>query len=93
MTWIETAIAYLYPTVLLEGKPWRAMWEEKDRATFTLICRFFFPIAGGLYVGHYFFYDRLLGLEPVERWFTFRMSVAGISFLAFAFYLSPLANL
>jgi class 3 adenylate cyclase len=92
MKWIETAITYLYPTILLEGKPWRAMWEEKERATFILICRFFFPIAGVLYAGHYYFYDQALGLQPTEKWFAFRMSVAALSFLTFAFYASPLAS-
>lgn len=68
------------------------MWEEKERATFTLICRFFFPIAGLLYVGHFYFYDLAMGLEPTQKWFTFRMSVAALSFLTFAFYASPLAS-
>lgn len=92
MKWIETAISYLFPAVLLEGKPWRAMWEEKERSTFVLIARFFFPIAGSLYVGHYFFYDVPMGLEPLDRWFTFRMSVAALSFGAFIFYTSPLSR-
>ena len=92
MKWIETTISYLFPTVLLEGKPWRSLWEEKERNTFVLIARFFFPIAGGLYVGHYFFYDVPMDLQPIERWFQFRMSVATLSFATFAYYTSPLCK-
>ncbi|MEQ8858639.1 MAG: adenylate/guanylate cyclase domain-containing protein [Pseudomonadales bacterium] len=91
MKWLEALVVYLFPTILLEGKPWKAMWEDKERDAFVRVCRFFFFGAGCLYVGHYFFYDRALGLEPLQDWFTFRMTAAGASFAAFAFYLTPLA--
>lgn len=92
MKWIETAITYLFPTILLEGKPWRSMWEEQERETFTFICKIFFLIASILYIGHYFFYDKLMGLEPIETWFAFRMSAAGISFATFIFYASSFSK-
>ena len=93
MKWIDTAITYLFPTILLEGKPWRSMWEEKERDIFILIARYFFLLVGVGYVGHYFFYDKIMDLQPIEKWFTFRMSVAALSFATFLFYLSPLSKL
>ncbi|MCZ6642418.1 MAG: adenylate/guanylate cyclase domain-containing protein [Gammaproteobacteria bacterium] len=92
MKWIETTIAYLFPAILLEGKPWRSMWEEKERNTFTLVCRYLFFLAGIGYVGHYFFYDKIMDLQPIEKWFTFRMTAAALSFATFLFYFTPLAR-
>ena len=92
MTWIETTITYLFPTILLEGKPWRSMWEEKERASFVLISRYLFFLAGIGYVGHYFFYDKLMDLQPIDKWFAFRMGAAGISFATLIYYFSPLAK-
>lgn len=67
------------------------MWEEKEREAFTRIARFFFFMAAALYVGHYFFYDRVMDLQPLSHWLLFRTSVAATSLLAFFYYLSPLA--
>ncbi|MDH3644091.1 MAG: hypothetical protein OES38_18445, partial [Gammaproteobacteria bacterium] len=92
MKWIETTITYLFPTILLEGKPWRSMWEEKERDTFVLICRYFFFLAGAGYAGHYFFYDKIMNLQPIEKWFAFRMGAAALSFATFFFYLTPLTK-
>lgn len=92
MKWLESLVVYFFPKLLLEGKPWKAMWEEKEHEAFVRICRFFFFAAGCLYVGHYFFYDRAMGLEPLDQWLKFRMTAAGSSFAAFLFYLSPLAH-
>jgi class 3 adenylate cyclase len=92
MKWIEATITYLFPSIMLEGKPWRSMWEEKERNTFNLVCRYFFLVAAILYLGHYYFYDKPMGLAPIEQWRTFRFGTAGLSFLAFVFYMSPLAN-
>lgn len=92
MKWVETAITYLFPAVLLDGKPWRQMWEDKEREVFTNICRYLFVFAGIVYFGHYFFYDKQMGLQPIEKWFAFRMVVTATSFCAAAFYISPLSK-
>jgi class 3 adenylate cyclase len=92
MKWIESLVIYCFPRLLLEGKPWKAMWEEKEHDTFVRISRFFFLAAALLYVGHYFFYDRVMQLEPLDDWFTYRMSVASMSFATFLFYLTRLSN-
>ena len=67
------------------------MWEEKEREIFTLICRYFFFFAGFVYLGHYFFYDKAMGLDE-ERWVAFRMLVIVTAFVAFLFYTSPLSR-
>jgi class 3 adenylate cyclase len=92
MKWVESLIVYFVPTLLLEGKPWKRMWEEKEREAFAKVARFLFSAAAGLYLGHYFFYDRVMDLQPLERWFWFRISAALVSLLAFLFYISPLAE-
>lgn len=92
MKWIESAITYLFPTILLEGKAWRGMWEDKEREVFVLICKIFFSFCGIGYIGHYFFYDKVMGLEPLEKWFAFRMIVGGLCIATTAYYFSPLAR-
>lgn len=92
MKWIESVIVYLFPAILLEGKPWRMMWEEKEREVFLLICRTTFLFCGVAYIGHYFFYDKVIGLQPLEKWFAFRMIVGGSCLLAAAFYFTPLTT-
>jgi len=69
------------------------MWEEKERDAFILICRICFSFAAIGYVGHFFFYDKPMGLQPIEQWFAFRMTAAGVSLLALIFYLSPLTKI
>lgn len=91
MRWLESLVVYFFPTLLLEGRPWKAMWEEKELEAFIRVCRFLFFAAGCLYVGHYFFYDRVMELQPLDRWLRFRMAAAGTSFATFLFYISPLA--
>lgn len=92
MKWVETAITYLFPAVLLEGKPWRQMWEDKERELFTTICKYFFAFAALVYLGHHFFYDKPMGLEPADRWFAFRMTVTATGIVASAFYFSSLSK-
>lgn len=92
MKWVETAITYLFPAVLLDGKPWRQMWEDKERELFTTVCKYFFAFASLVYLGHHFFYDIPMGLEPADQWFTFRMVVTATGVCASAFYFSHLAK-
>ncbi|MFU8814436.1 MAG: adenylate/guanylate cyclase domain-containing protein [Pseudomonadales bacterium] len=68
------------------------MWEEKEQDAFIRLSRYLFFSAGLAYVGHYHFYDKPMGLEPINQWFQFRMVVAAACFSAFLFYLSPLAR-
>ena len=92
MTWFETLVAYLFPTILIEGTPWRHVWEEEQREQFLRISRFLFPAVGLGYIAHYYRFDVPMGLEPTEFWLRFRVSIAGIAFSAFAFYASPLSR-
>jgi class 3 adenylate cyclase len=75
--------------VLVEGTPWSQLWREKDRESFVFSARVFYPIVAVVYVAHYFFYDKVNNLEPIEFWLLFRVFMAGSAILTFAFYLSP----
>lgn len=85
-------IAWLFPSVLIDGTPWKGLWEEKDRESFLLVARGFFPLVAVTYVAHYFFYDVPNQLEPLESWLIFRLSMAGLALLVLGYYLSPLAK-
>ncbi|MFK7914229.1 MAG: adenylate/guanylate cyclase domain-containing protein [Pseudomonadales bacterium] len=92
MKWIDSWIAWLAPTVLVEGTPWRAMWEESDRRAFINIARIFFPLVAVAYLAHFFFYDLPNDLEPIQGWFRFRLTIAVMALFTTAFYFSRYAD-
>ena len=93
MKWFESVVAWLFPSVLIDGTAWKHIWEEKDRESFLLVAKVFFPLVAVTYIAHYFFYDLPNNLEPIESWLLYRVSMAGIAIVVFGFYLSPLANI
>ncbi len=92
MKWLESIVAYLAPSILLEGTPWKSGWQEQERSSFTFALSIWFAFATVGYIGHYFFFDRVNGLEPLDFWFSFRMSMATAMFMGFLFYISPLVS-
>lgn len=93
MKWFESIVSYLFPTILIESDEWRSEWEQNQRDIFTVVARIFFPFVSAGYVLHYFFFDKPMGLQPINHWFAFRMTTAGLLMLCFAFYVSPLARM
>lgn len=89
MKWFDSFISWLFPTLLLEGTPWLHMWEEKERESFVLVSRIFFPLATITYIAHFFFYDLANDLQPIELWLRFRLFMSSVCFLAFLFYCTP----
>ena len=92
MRWFESIVSYLVPTILIDETPWRALWDKEQNESFVRSCRLTFPIVGCAYIANYFFFDRVVGLEPLDYWLTFRLSMAAICFAVFAFYLSRLSS-
>ena len=68
------------------------MWEEKERESFLLVSRLFYPLAAIAYIAHYFFYDIPNNLEPIEDWMLFRIFMASLAVVTFCFYISPLTK-
>lgn len=93
MSWFDRTISWLFPKVLLSGTPWRPEWEAQERDAFISTSRLFFPAAALIYVAHYHFFDIPMGLEPAQNWFTFRYSVAVVSLLATAYYMTNLCKI
>jgi len=92
MSRLDNTIEWLFPKLVLENTPWMGMWLEETNATFCKNALIFLPIACAGYIAHYFFFDKALGLEPLNLWFNFRFSVATLTLACFVFYLSPLKN-
>ena len=93
MKWFEATIAYLFPTILVDNTPWRTLWEEQQREQFLRVSRFLFPAVAAGYIVHFYVFDVPMGLEPIEFWFKFRMTIAGLALTAFVFYISPLTRI
>jgi class 3 adenylate cyclase len=81
---MESLIAWLFPSVLVEGTPWNQLWLEKERESFLFGCWLAFPLIAAAYIAHYFFYDRPNNLEPLQFWLAFRvlMTVSALTTLA-----------
>ncbi len=92
MKWFESTIAYLFPTILIDGTPWRSLWEIQQQEQFVRVARFFFPFPAVGYIAHYYYFDVPMGLEPIEFWFQFRATMSAACLVVIAFYFSPLAR-
>ena len=64
MRWLERLLHALFPSLLLEGTPWANVWEEKERREHLTLLRYVFSLAPIAYIGHYYFVDVPMGLEP-----------------------------
>lgn len=86
---LEQVIAFAFPSLLLEPTPWLKDWETKERSENLAIWRAALPLIAAIYVGHLLLFDKPMGLQPVELWVRFRLSIAAIACAAFLFYCSP----
>lgn len=85
----DRILTSLFPSLILAGTPWSATWADKERRDFVFLARLAYPVVAVGYLLHYFMFDKAVGLEPLDLWFRFRMSMAAFAGLVFAFYLSP----
>ena len=92
MKWIDTTLSWFFPRLLVAGTPWEAVWLAKEHQTFLLIARIIFPIMMIGELAHFLFYDKPMGLTPIDHWWQFRLTMATIGFVTFLFYVSPLAK-
>ena len=93
MSWFDRIFTYLFPLSLVESTPWVDMWREKEKSDFIGAARIFFPVVAVIYLGHYWFFDRPMGLEPQDHWLQFRLSMMSIALATFCYYVSPLVRL
>lgn len=87
MQWFENIIAYLFPTVLVD-RDLRPEWNERQRNQFVPLVRIVFPALAIAYMANYYLFDVPMGLEPIERWFGLRLSIALGCLATFVFYVT-----
>jgi class 3 adenylate cyclase len=85
----DRIISWVFPSLTLQGTPWYPLWEMKERRDFLILARILFLFVAAAYVAHYFFFDRVMKLEPLEFWFQFRMSMTVVALLTAVFYFTP----
>lgn len=88
----DSMASWAFPGLALRGTAWEAEWKSQEQASFLTIIRVASPLIAAFYVAHYFFYDVPMGLEPIQRWLAFRLTVASIWVATFLFYVSPLSR-
>ena len=69
-------IRTLFPDALLEGTPWLHLWRDHEARIIVLASRVTLALTAIAFVGHWFFVDLPLRLEPVQRWATYRFGSA-----------------
>ncbi len=87
--WIDRAIGWIFPSLALQGTPWYHLWQTKERKDFLFLPRVLFTLGGLGYIAHYVLFDRVMNLQPVELWFTFRMSMGALTLATAAYYFIP----
>lgn len=92
MKWLETIISYMNPIILVDNRL-RNEWEKRQRSQFIVPIRFFFLILGIAYMANYYLFDVPMQLQPPERWFWLRFSIASGCVLTFGYYMSPFAHI
>ena len=91
LKWFESIITYLVPTILIDSAQWRSEWDAEQNESFVKACRVTFPIVAFAYIANYVFFDRVVGLEPLQSWLFFRVGMATLCTVIFVFYLSRYA--
>jgi len=86
MKWLESMIVWLFPPIMLEGTPWKRLWEDEERKSFLTTSRYVFPSVGIAYIAHFLFYDLPNGLEPVQYWLAFRLFIASAAAITALYY-------
>ena len=86
---LEQTLLFLFPTAQLSGAEGAHGWATRQFQSFIQVSRFFFLSVAAGYLSHYFLFDRVLELEPIETWFRFRMATVAICVACFAYYCSP----
>lgn len=85
---LQRLIEYLWPELILKGTPWFNSWAIEHQRQFANRGKFFFTLVALGYIGHYYLVDIPNNKEPIQGWFTFRMSMAAISLATVASYFS-----
>lgn len=86
MKFFEKILYYLIPTFMILSKDQRDSYAKGEKENFRLLIRFIFPIVSLAYIGHYFFLDRPLNLQPESLWMKYRFGVATLCLLGFWYY-------
>ncbi|MEM7099295.1 MAG: hypothetical protein AAF541_13615 [Pseudomonadota bacterium] len=76
---LQKLFEYLWPELILKGTPWYDAWYLEHSRQFANRGKIFFVLVAVGYVGHYYYVDIPNNKEPIESWFFFRMSMAGLS--------------
>ena len=86
---LDRIISWVSPSLTLQGTPWFALWQSRERKDFLILARILFLVVAAAYVAHYLFFDPVMKLEPLEFWFQFRMSMTAAALLTALYYFIP----
>ena len=88
-TFLQSIFALFNPSRLLDGYPWRAIWEARERRLVIVTSQAWFILATLAYAAHYYFFDRNQQLQPPQFWLFFRVSMACVLLGTALLYASP----
>ncbi|MEM7646843.1 MAG: hypothetical protein AAF203_08045 [Pseudomonadota bacterium] len=86
MNFFEQIVAFLFPTSMILSKSQLEKYQASEESNLRLIMIFMLPLLIMVYIGHYFFFDIPMNLQPRSRWFNYRFGMAGAIFGVFLYY-------
>jgi hypothetical protein len=63
-TFLQSIYVLFNPSRLLDGYPWRAIWEARERRLVIVTSQAWFILATLAYAAHYYLFDRNQQLQP-----------------------------
>jgi class 3 adenylate cyclase len=89
---VSTLTAYVFPRVLLDGTPWKSIWEEREHRVTRWGLRLGLSAGVPIYLIHHWFIDTPLGLQPAAWWQAYRFGCAGLCAFALALSFTPVGK-
>ena len=90
---IESIYTLFAPLRLLEGSPWRRIWEAKERRAIIVTSQAWLILATFAYAAHFYVFDRNQQLQPLQFWLFFRLAMACLLLGTALLYASPWIDL
>jgi class 3 adenylate cyclase len=85
MGMLEKIISFVFPTSMILNQNHLSKYLNSEVSVFRTTMLFALPISIATYIGHYYFFDLPMGLDP-NLWFQYRFGISGLCLIGFFFY-------
>ena len=83
---LEKFLIFLFPTWMIINPNHLKKYNDQEVGILRTIMSFVMPASIVVYIGHYFFLDLPMNLQPRDLWFNYRFGISGLCLVTFLFY-------